>query len=128
MKLKDAIEICKNFNDGYTFKECEICSNFNEKDSCCNKKKCDNLKAIEKVLQELEKLQQDNYRLDRENQLMFESQINSIPKEKMEELERQNSIIKKLKDKMIGDRMEQFDDYNVYLINSYLDIIEGEEK
>ena len=59
MKLKDAIEICENFNDGYTFAECEICSNFNEKDSCCNKKKCDNLKAIERVLQELEKLQQE---------------------------------------------------------------------
>lgn len=30
----------------------------------------------------------------------------------------------KLKDKMIGDRMEQFDDYVIYLIESYLNILE----
>ena len=30
----------------------------------------------------------------------------------------------KLKDKMIGDRMEQFDDYIIYLIESYLEILE----
>lgn len=29
----------------------------------------------------------------------------------------------KLKDKMIGDRMEQFDDYVIYLIESYLEIM-----
>ena len=32
----------------------------------------------------------------------------------------------KLKDKMIGDRMEQFDDYVIYLIESYLEIM-GEQ-
>ena len=30
----------------------------------------------------------------------------------------------KLKDKMIGDRMEQFDDYVIYLIEKYLSILE----
>mgnify|MGYP003532898444 CR=1 FL=1 len=30
---------------------------------------------------------------------------------------------KKLKDKMIGDKMEQFDDYVIYLIESYLEIM-----
>lgn len=29
----------------------------------------------------------------------------------------------KLKDKMIGDKMEQFDDYVIYLIESYLEIM-----
>ena len=29
----------------------------------------------------------------------------------------------KLKDKMIGDKMEQFDDYIIYLIESYLEIL-----
>ena len=37
-------------------------------------------KAIETVLQELEKLHQDNYRLDKENQKLFEININSIPR------------------------------------------------
>ena len=30
----------------------------------------------------------------------------------------------KLKDKMIADKMEQFDDYIIYLIESYLKILE----
>lgn len=37
----------------------------------------------------------------------------------LEELEKQKSMIKLLKDKMIEDGMEQFDDYNIYLISSY---------
>lgn len=32
--------------------------------------------------------------------------------------------INKLKDKLIGDKMEQFDDYIIYLIESYLEILE----
>ena len=32
--------------------------------------------------------------------------------------------LERLKYKMIADRMEQFDDYVIYLINSYLNIIE----
>ena len=30
----------------------------------------------------------------------------------------------RLKNKMIGDKMEQFDDYVIYLIESYLEILE----
>ncbi len=41
--------------------------------------------AIETVLQKLEKLHKDNYKLDKENQKLFESQINSIPKKKIED-------------------------------------------
>ena len=47
---------------------------------------CDDGQAIETVLEALEKLQQDNYKLDRENQQLFESQINSIPKKKIEDM------------------------------------------
>ena len=32
--------------------------------------------------------------------------------------------LRKLKDKMVADIMEQFDDYMIYLINSYLNIME----
>ncbi len=45
----------------------------------------------------------------------------------LKELEHKNNTIKMLKDKMIADRMEQFDDYNIYLINSFLNIIGDEE-
>ena len=41
--------------------------------------------AIERVLQELEKLKHDNYKLDKENQKLFEININSIPKKKIED-------------------------------------------
>ena len=47
--------------------------------------------AIETVLQELEKLQKDNYKLDRENQKLFEININSIPKKKIEDKKEENS-------------------------------------
>lgn len=31
--------------------------------------------------------------------------------------------LNKLKDKMIADKMEQFDDYIIYLLENYLDIL-----
>ena len=40
--------------------------------------------AIKTVLQALEKLKQDNYKLDKENQKLFEININSIPKKRVE--------------------------------------------
>lgn len=39
-------------------------------------------------------------------------------------LEQKDNKINKLKNKMIGDKMEQFDDYVIYLIESYLKILE----
>ena len=59
-KEKKAIEILQNFNDGYTFKDCEVCFNYNEQDCCCNKEKCDNLKSIDTVLNLITKLQKEN--------------------------------------------------------------------
>lgn len=41
--------------------------------------------------------------------------------EKYDELK---TKIKQLKKKMIADKMEQFDDYTIYLIESYLNILE----
>ena len=57
MNEKEAIELLKGFNDGYTFQECQTCFKFNEKDSCCNKEKCEELQAIETVLNLIEKQQ-----------------------------------------------------------------------
>ena len=49
--------------------------------------------AIKTVLQALEKLKQDNYKLDKENQKLFEININSVPKKKIEEkIELRNNI------------------------------------
>lgn len=50
MTNEQAIEILKNMNDGYTFKDCEVCNNYNEKLNFCDKNKCDYLKAINIVL------------------------------------------------------------------------------
>ena len=71
MELEEAIKILRKCN--------ELIYSWNLKE------KCDLNEAIEKVLQALEKLQQDNYKLDRENQQLFESKINSIPKKKIED-------------------------------------------
>ncbi len=48
--------------------------------------------AVETVLQESDKLKHDNYKLDKENQELFEKNINSIPKKKIEELIENESI------------------------------------
>lgn len=50
--------------------------------------------AIETVLGELEKLHYDNYRLDKENQKLFEININSIPKKKIEDKKKELEKIK----------------------------------
>ena len=61
---------------------------------------------------------------------MIEKQQTKI-KELEDDLYSANCIIddyiderNKLKNKMIGDKMEQFDDYIIYLIESYLEILE----
>lgn len=80
MKLEEAITICKhivqNFNDMRKYELPPHKFVINSEDS----------DAIETLLQTSEKLQQDNYKLDRENQLLFESQINSIPINKLKQL------------------------------------------
>lgn len=45
----------------------------------------EDIESLKTLLQEFNKLEQDNYRLDRENQKLFEENINSISKEKIEE-------------------------------------------
>lgn len=54
MTLEKAIDMLKNFNDGYTFQQCQTCFKFNEKDSCCNKEKCEELQAIDVILKFIE--------------------------------------------------------------------------
>ncbi len=68
MELEEAIKNVEKFNKETRFRDCGILNN-----------------SIETVLEALEKLKQDNYKLDRENQLLFENQINSIPKKKIED-------------------------------------------
>ena len=65
--------------------------------------------ALETVLQLLE---QKDKRIDELEKALVEEAIKSTKK------------INKLKDKLIGDKMEQFDDYIIYLIESYLEILE----
>lgn len=58
MSEEETINILKNMSDGYTFKDCEVCDYYNSKTSCCDKNKCNNLKAIQTAIQLLE--QKDN--------------------------------------------------------------------
>lgn len=63
MKLEKAKDILKKLNNGYSLSDCEVCQNYNELTGMCDKKKCDELIAIETVLQELEHLQKENEEL-----------------------------------------------------------------
>lgn len=54
MNLKEAKEILQQLNDGYSFSACRVCQNYNEQTKKCDKEKCDELVAIDRVLQELE--------------------------------------------------------------------------
>lgn len=67
------------------------------------------VKALQTILQLLE--QKDN-RIDELEKVLIDEQLKHTDK------------INKAIDKMIGDKMEQFDDYVIYLIESYLEILE----
>lgn len=53
----------------------------------------------------------------------FEEKINMIS-EILNLLEQKDNKINKVIDKLKDDKMEQFDDYIIYLIESYLEILE----
>lgn len=59
------------------------------------------------------------------------NEINKVHQAQMGELEERCTeleiIIKELKDTIAADRMEQFDDYVIYLLNKYIGIIEKAE-
>lgn len=50
--------------------------------------------------------------------------VEKLQKSLADEAIKSTEKINKLKDKLIGDKMEQFDDYIIYLIESYLKILE----
>ena len=57
MTEKEAVEILKDMNDGYTFQDCRVCvsdNKFNEKKGICESKTCEYLNAIDTVIQALE--------------------------------------------------------------------------
>lgn len=53
-----------------------------------------------------------------------DKRIDDLEKALVDESIKSTEKINKLKDKLIGDKMEQFDDYIIYLIESYLEILE----
>lgn len=83
---KKAIEVLKNMNDGYTFKDCEICDGYNEKTCKCDiqRKKCDNLKAIETILNLVEKLKKENEELKKQKVEYLDKIYNKIDNLKYE--------------------------------------------
>lgn len=69
--------------------------------------------AIEHILSDYKKLQED-----------FEQIGNECNRLEAKEFKLENKI-NKLKEEMEKDKMEQFDDYVIYLIEKYLNILEG---
>lgn len=61
--IEEDIKILENMNDGYTFKDCDMCNNYNEKTKCCDKHKCMELQAIERVLLDYKRVLKENEEL-----------------------------------------------------------------
>ena len=106
MSEKEAIEVIKNIDFNYS--RCKKCVLDNEIPCIRDGMNCQ-LIAINTVLQLLE---QKDKRIDDLEKALVDEAIKSTEK------------INKLKYKLIGDKMEQFDDYIIYLIESYLEILE----
>lgn len=107
-KEKEAIEILNGFDDGYTFQECTSCFKFNEKDSCCNKEKCDELRAIETVLNLIEKQQAKIKEIKKQKH--NQSSLRRLNERKMRKYRTENKGLKaeiEKKDKMIDLMAEQ---------------------
>lgn len=58
--IEEDIKILENMNNGYTFKDCDMCNNYNEKTKCCDKHKCMELQAIERVLLDYKRVLKEN--------------------------------------------------------------------
>ena len=65
--IEEDIKILENMNDGYTFKDCDMCNNYNEKTKCCDKHKCMELQAIERVLLDYKRVLKENEELKEYN-------------------------------------------------------------
>lgn len=75
---EEYIKILENMNDGYTFKDCDMCNNYNEKTKCCDKHKCMELQAIEHILQDYKKLQEEFKQVDHECERLEEKEVRLI--------------------------------------------------
>ena len=75
---EEYIKILENMNDGYTFKDCDMCNNYNEKTKCCDKHKCMELQAIEHILQDYKKLQEEFKQVDHECERLEEKEARLI--------------------------------------------------
>ncbi len=76
--IEEDIKILENMNDGYTFKDCDMCNNYNEKTKCCDKHKCIELQAIDHILQDYKKLQEEFKQVDHECERLEEKEVRLI--------------------------------------------------
>lgn len=65
--IEEDIKILENMNNGYTFKDCDMCNNYNEKTKRCDKHKCMELQAIERVLLDYKRVLKENEELKEYN-------------------------------------------------------------
>lgn len=70
------------------------------------------INALEHILSDYKKIKEEFKQIDHECSRLEEKEV------KLE------NKINTLKDKMVADKMEQFDDYVIYLIEKYLNILE----
>ena len=76
--IEEDIKILENMNYGYTFKDCDMCNNYNEKTKCCDKHKCIELQAIDHILQDYKKLQEEFKQVDHECERLEEKEVRLI--------------------------------------------------
>ena len=96
MSKEEAIEILKNMNDGFTFRDCSVCiedNKYDEKDGICKSKTCEYLKSIETVLGYVRELEEE-----RELRIHYENRLDNMEqlyvdkdkiRDKIEELEKE---------------------------------------
>jgi hypothetical protein len=115
--IEEYIKILENMNDGYTFKDCDMCNNYNEKTKCCDKHKCMELQAIEHLLSDYKKLQEEfkqiDHECDRLEKIDFEKDM------KIKELQKENEKLKEFRRKFVDITDKELQEANEYFCTRY---------
>lgn len=113
--IEEDIKILENMNDGYTFKDCDMCNNYNEKTKCCDKHKCMELQAIERVLLDYKRILKENETYKKQYFCLIDKIENKIDKFDYE--------FEKVKRKNYQERADYYWD----LIRNFKKLLESEE-
>lgn len=88
--IEEVIEFLQEFNDGYTFQQCQTCFKFNEKDGCCNKEKCEELEAINFLISDYKRVLKENeelkHKYDKSLSDLVKAEKETIPTQKIKDI------------------------------------------